>query len=759
MAAMNGNEIGHHELVVVSNRLPLDVTVGADGSRTFSQSPGGLVTALEPVVRERRGAWVGWIGEPDLGVEPFDADGVRIVPVALDREDLERYYEGFSNDTLWPLYHDVIVPPTYHREWWDRYRAVNARFAAAAAAAAARHAVVWVHDYQLQLVPRMLRELRPDVTIGYFHHVPFPPSGIFAQLPWRTEIVEGLLGADVIGFQRTADAANYITAVRRLTTAATRQIPKGWEAVASLRSADGGAATPHRALVRAFPISIDVAEYERLAEDPAVMARAAEIRASFGADRKIVLGVDRLDYTKGIGHRIKAFGELLEDGVITVEDAVLIQIASPSRERVYAYQQLRDEVELMVGRINGAFQTIEHRAVSYHHHSYPREEMVAMYLAADIALVTPLRDGMNLVAKEYVASRIDGDGVLVLSEFTGAADELRKAVIVNPHDIAGLKEALVAAIRMPEAERRSRMRSLRRRLKENDVAHWARDFLDACTVARTPVVDVVTGEITLPRLEIPEELEAALREFAARPSVLVAVDFDGTIAPFSDDPDRSRMLGRARAALLALAAQPRTRVAVVSGRSLDSLGIVLDLPPEIVRVGSHGAELSVDGRLVAPAADRIDLTELDRLAAVLSAAADGLAGVWVERKPVGLALHTRTATLHVEARARDRALRGIEANGLADRVLLREGKRVLEFSLWASTKGDAIDEMRGALGVDAVFFAGDDVTDEDGFGALGPDDVPVKCGEGETLARFRVADPVEVARVLERLAELRSDVL
>ena len=751
MTAVNGNPNDRYDLVVVSNRLPVDVRVEADGTRTFTRSPGGLVTALEPVAQRERGAWVGWAGEADLDLEPLDQEGVRLVPVPLSADDLEEYYEGFSNDTLWPLYHDVIVPPTYHRDWWDRYREVNARFAEAAARVAARGALVWVHDYQLQLVPRMLREVRPDLTIGYFHHVPFPPSGIFTQLPWRTQLVEGLLGADVIGFQRTVDAANYVTAVRRLTTAATRQVAKGWEAVASL-----GDGVPHRSLVRAFPISIDVAEYERLAADPAIRARADEIRASFGADRKIVLGVDRLDYTKGIGHRIKAFGELLEDGAITVEDAVLIQVASPSRERVRAYQQLRDEVELMVGRINGGFATIEHQAVSYHHHSYPRDEMVAMYLAADISLVTPLRDGMNLVAKEYVASRIDGEGVLVLSEFTGAADELRKAVIVNPHDIAGLKEALLHAIRMPAAERRSRMRSLRRRLKENDVGRWAGEFLDACAAARTPEVDVITGEITLPRLDIPEQLEEALREFVTRDSVLVTVDFDGTVAPFTEDPLRTRMLARSREALLALAAQPGTRVAIVSGRSLASLGEVLDMPPDVILVGSHGAELSIDGRIASPLPGQADRGDLERVSAALRAAANGQAGVWVERKPVGFALHTRAASEGVEERVRERALRGVEAIGMADRVLVREGKRVLEFSLWGATKGDALDELRTTLGVDAVFFTGDDVTDEDGFGSLGPDDVPVKCGEGETLARFRVADPIEVARVLERLAELRE---
>jgi len=738
------------DLVIVSNRLPVDAHVEADGRVLFTPSPGGLVAAVGPIARASRAAWIGWIGEPDIAPEPFEQDGVQLVPVPLSAADFEEYYEGFSNDTLWPLYHDVIVPPSYHRDWWDRYRQVNRRFAERAAQVAARGATVWVHDYQLQLVPGMLRALRDDLSIGYFHHVPFPPSGIFTQLPWRTQIVEGLLGADVIGFQRATDTANYLSAVRRLTTAATRQVARG----ATVTVARPGRA-PHRALVATFPISIDIAEYERLAADPAIRARAGEIRAGLG-DRTVILGVDRLDYTKGIAHRIKAFSELLEDGAVDVDEVVLIQVASPSRERVEAYKQLRDEVELMVGRTNGAFQTLEHPAISYHHRSYGKEEMVALYLAADIALVTPLRDGMNLVAKEYVASRIDGDGVLILSEFAGATDELRKAVIVNPHDIAAMKEAILASIRMPSAERRGRMRQLQRRLKANDVEHWASSFLDALEAARLGIVDLQTGEITLPMLDIPEQLDEALQAFARRPDVLIAVDFDGTIAPFTADPARARILPRARAALLALTRIPRTRVALVSGRSIESLARVSGLGEAAILVGSHGAEVRLDGRVRLPTPDASERMELDRVGAALRAVAVGHPGAWVERKPVGVAIHTRGLDPAEEADVREETQAAIAALHPNERALVREGDRILEFSLRGWTKGDAIEELRETLGSSEVFFVGDDLTDEDGFGALGPDDVSVKCGPGETLARFRVADPIEVARLLARLAELRA---
>ena len=437
-------------------------------------------------MRERDGVWIGWPGMADVELEPFEADGIDLIPVPLSADEVEDYYEGFSNDTLWPLYHDVISPPSYHREWWEAYQRVNRRFADAALAVAAPNAIVWVHDYQLQLVPKMLRDARPDLIIGFFNHIPFPPYGIYSQLPWRRQIVDGLLGADVVGFQRVADAGNFARAVRRLHGYETRgnliSIPlDDAQASAGMRhtATNRRGHTVRTVLARPFPISIDAQAYQQLAADPDIRARAAEIRAELGNPEVLMLGVDRLDYTKGIRHRLKAFGELLEEGVVAPEDVCLVQVASPSRERVDAYAQLRDEVEITVSRINGDYSQLGRPAIHYLHQGYPRNEMAALYLAADIMLVTALRDGMNLVAKEYVATRTDQDGVLILSEFAGAADELRQALLVNPHDIDGLKAAVVQAIKMPKGERTRRMRALRRRVLTHDVQRWSATFLDA----------------------------------------------------------------------------------------------------------------------------------------------------------------------------------------------------------------------------------------------------------------------------------------
>jgi trehalose 6-phosphate synthase len=472
------------DLVVAANRLPVDRVVDEHGNNSWQRSPGGLVTALESVMRGREAAWVGWAGEPGPEPKPFREDGMHLRPVGLSPLEIEEYYEGFSNDTLWPIYHDVIVPPTFHRTWWNTYRTVNQRFAKAVAEVAAPGATVWVHDYQLQLVPAMVRAIRPDVRIGWFNHIPFPPVELFAQLPWRRALVEGLLGADFLGFQRTADAENFLRICRRMLGMTTRGD------TVTFHTPDGGAAedarpreTERTVRASAIPISVDFKGLEALTRTPEVIARTAAIRESLGSPQTLLLGVDRLDYTKGIGHRLKAYEELLRDKAFDASTTTLVQVASPSRERVDTYRQLRTEVEATVGRINGEFSAIGQPAVHYLHQSYPRDEMAALFRAADVMLVTPLRDGMNLVAKEYVSCRHDLGGALVLSEFAGAWNELRQAFVCNPHDIEGLKQTIMSAIQTPKDQRRRRMKALRRRVSDNDVQHWSARYLEALAQA------------------------------------------------------------------------------------------------------------------------------------------------------------------------------------------------------------------------------------------------------------------------------------
>jgi trehalose 6-phosphate synthase len=422
------------------------------------------------VLAQHKGTWVGWTGgitKPGRPVpEPFEVDGMELWPVPLGADEMERYYEGFSNSSLWPLYHDAVEQPVYKRRWWEEYRKVNQRFADAAATVAGRGATVWVQDYQLQLVPAMLREQRPDLRIGFFLHIPFPPTELFMQLPRRAEVLKGLLGADLVGFQRPLGAHNFL----QLTRHVLGLRPRG----DSVELPDG-----RTVCAGAFPISIDFLEMERLATTDEVRNRATEIRAELGNPAAVILGVDRLDYTKGIERRLKIFRELLAEKRLTAPGTVMVQVATPSRERIEQYQSLRVKVEREVGRINGEHGRVGEPAVHYLHQSYSRTELAALYLAADVMMVTPLRDGMNLVAKEYVAARVDNGGALVLSEFAGAAAELRQAFLCNPHDLDGVKELLMRAVKIDPADAARRMRAMRRYLRTHDVQAWAESFLTA----------------------------------------------------------------------------------------------------------------------------------------------------------------------------------------------------------------------------------------------------------------------------------------
>ncbi|CAN5824636.1 trehalose-6-phosphate synthase [soil metagenome] len=433
-------------LVVAANRLP--VSRAPNG---WAPSPGGLVRALMPLLRASGGTWVGWTGEADDAPEPFELDGVRLHPVAVSADEVQGYYEGFSNDTLWPLYHDALRDSTYDFNHWEAYQAVNQTFADTLAYEAPQDAIVWIHDYHLQLVPKLLHEQRPDVLIGFFFHIPFPPVELFMRLPWRTEVAGGLAGCDLVGFQRRMNADNFITVCDELL-----------------------GTHPH---VGSYPISIDVEELEAVAAGRATRQRSNRYRTRLGEPEVVLLGVDRLDYTKGISQRLRAYQSLLDDGTLNTERCVMVQVATPTREGVEHYQNERYEIEQLVGEINGVHGRLGFPALHYLYQSLSLEDLVALYRTGDVMLVTPLRDGMNLVAKEYVTTRLDGDGVLVLSEFAGAADELTDAVLVNPHDEKALREAIVTAVEMNRHERRARVARLRDVVRGSDVQGWAERFL------------------------------------------------------------------------------------------------------------------------------------------------------------------------------------------------------------------------------------------------------------------------------------------
>ncbi|NLA65918.1 MAG: bifunctional alpha,alpha-trehalose-phosphate synthase (UDP-forming)/trehalose-phosphatase [Leucobacter sp.] len=766
--------VDERDVVVVANRLPVDRVTTPESGASWQTSPGGLVTALQPVVQELNCIWVGWSGDAGDQYLPFEFNGMQLVPVALTENEIEGYYEGFSNSTLWPLYHDVIAQPEFHRDWWDCYKKVNQKFAEATAEMAPNDAIVWVHDYQLQLVPSMIRELRPDLVIVFFLHIPFPARRIFAQLPWRREIVEGLLGSDVVGFQRAQDAESFGAVAERYT-----EMPRNGN---YLYLSEAAGTEEPTVLAQEFAISIDVEAFHELAKRPEIRARAQEIRRQLGDPDTLMLGVDRLDYTKGILHRLLAFSELLNEGEISATDTVFVQVASPSRERVSAYQQLRDDVEGLVGRVNGGHGSVAQTPVVYLHHGHSREEMVALYLAADVLVVTSLRDGMNLVAKEYVACRTDDTGVLVLSEFTGAADELQRALLINPHDIDATKAALLRAIHMSPVEQQRRMSALRSALQHNDVHQWSDKMLSAAAAVfqqrnvvkpRQPD-DTAYGYAPYDHaaVHLRSRVESQLRRLATSPELIVICDFDGTIAPIVSRPEDARALPRAQQALAALANSHATFVGIFTGRSLESLQATgIDLSGLIVS-GSHGAELLLPGMARpathTPAHEHTasdtrphPLTAAERalLAAVRGRVSKLFArepGVRIETKPYGLGVHTR------QVRSEDQSTELLEAVShlFAEAGLsVRTGKRVCEGSVRTSDKGRALQNIRVAHPAAPVIFLGDDVTDEDAFAQLSPTDLGIKVGDGDTRATERVSSPHAAAAVLARLVELRTGIV
>ncbi|HZA14203.1 MAG TPA: bifunctional alpha,alpha-trehalose-phosphate synthase (UDP-forming)/trehalose-phosphatase, partial [Myxococcaceae bacterium] len=536
-------------LLLVSNRLP--VTLKFDGRAVdVCPSPGGLATGLKGPHQQSGGQWIGWPGDVSLLDEAqrreLDArlEGLQLVPMHLTPAEVNSYYEGFSNRVLWPLFHYLLDRIPLHSRDWEAYRKVNERFAEIVARHYRKGDLIWIHDYQLLLLPRFLRERLPDARIGFFLHIPFPSSEVFRILPWREALLEGLLGADLIGFhtlQYVRHFANSLSRVLGFGAEVDRVMYRGRE----IR-------------LGAFPMSVDAAAFAKLAESPEVIAQVQDIRRHAEGQR-ILLGVDRLDYTKGIPRRLLALERLLEREPRWRGKLRLIQVAVPSRTKVDAYEAFRHQVDELVGRINGAYGTIGSTPIHYLYQSFSEKELTAMYRAADVMLITALRDGMNLVAKEFVAARTDEDGVLVLSEFAGAAAELGEAVMVNPYDVDNLANALRQALSMPEEERKLRMRTLRHRVAEFDVHRWAHTFISSLEQQ---------GQVSGPRarrLSTPDEIAGVVARARDAQRLVLLLDYDGTLVSFVGIPELAAPGEPLRELLAAVAALRDTEVHLVSG--------------------------------------------------------------------------------------------------------------------------------------------------------------------------------------------------
>jgi alpha,alpha-trehalose-phosphate synthase [UDP-forming]/trehalose-phosphatase len=722
------HEAAQRHLIVVAHRLPVEPIFGEDPDETpigWQLAPGGLVSALESVLRQQPCIWV---GRGSVVPEGMAEAGMTLEPLSVPPEDARGHYNGFSNKAIWPLFHSSVVTPEYHREHFAAYARVNQAFAARVAAIAEEGATVWIHDYQLMLMPEMLRNARPDLTIGFFLHIPFPSADLFAQLPWRREILQGLLGADLIGTQTQSDAANMSGAIERFLGI---QVTSGRLDVAN-----------RSVVLSAFPIGIDAEGFAAIAAKPEVQERARELREELGGPKTLILGVDRLDYTKGIDVRIRAFAELLASERLDPRETIFVQVAIPSRESLPHYQQIRDEIELLVGRSNGALASLNVTPIHYLRRSLDRSELVALYLAADVMLVTPLRDGMNLVCKEYVATRLDDSGALVLSEFAGAAAQLPDAWLVNPFDTLGVEQALLDVLAAEDDDRRSRMSRMRSSVFATNSQAWASDFLDTLQQITQDPSSLPATHPTTSGPDIP------LESLATAPHLLVCCDYDGTLAPIVDNPDRAFPLQSAATALRALSILPSTTVAVVSGRALRDLAALSRLPSEVHLVGSHGGEFDHDFELDAHQRRLLEQCVADARALVYDCP-----GAFIETKPSSVAVHVRRCSPDDGRTLVERVVMG---PGQYPGVLVRHGKEVIELSVMHSQKSDAVDVLRHRVGATAILFIGDDVTDETVFAGLSGPDVGVKVGEGATAAGWRVDTPEDVSNLLLSLMEYRE---
>ncbi|HXF94907.1 MAG TPA: bifunctional alpha,alpha-trehalose-phosphate synthase (UDP-forming)/trehalose-phosphatase [Gemmatimonadales bacterium] len=719
-------------LVVVSNRLPF-VVERHGGRVSVRRSSGGLVAALDPVLQQRGGVWIGWPGET-VRLEEALADQppspVRYAPVPLSDRELTQYYGSFANRTLWPLFHYFVGRTRFDDAAWRTYDRVNARFAQAAAQASGDDALVWVHDYHLLRVPLHLRQLAPHRRVVFFLHIPFPAYDLFRVLPAARPLMRGLLAADLVGFHVPDYAAHFLTCAERLLGCEV-------DRAAGIVQWEGRAVT-----VGAFPLGIDVEGIERLAGEVDVAVPAP------GQPRTII-GVDRLDYTKGVHERLLAVERLFERHPGYRGKVVFAQLLVPSREFVQEYRSLKRELDETVGRINGRFSDEGWTPIRYLVRSLGPRDLAAFYRTGDVALVTPLRDGMNLVAKEYVAAQLDERGVLILSELAGAAQELQEALLVNPFDVDAMADALDRALSMPEDERRARMAALRDRVHANTLQTWVTQFLQAAERAS----ERARAEAASPAEVVLHRLEPWLRQ---RPTVALFLDYDGTLTPIVRRPEEALLSDAARDALRQAALTPALDLAIVSGRALTDIRQMVGVPG-LTYVGNHGFEIEGPGL-------NYRLEGLDQYCRAVDAAAGEvealeLPGVRVERKGVTVSVHLR----EVPREQQEEVERIVAAAFRHQGLRVTRGKAVVEGRPpldWG--KGHAVlHVLRARHGehwtarVRAI-YVGDDVTDEDAFRSLAGIGRSICVGpgpaEGRTLADYHLPDPTAVVQLVRRLA-------
>ncbi|OAG27164.1 bifunctional alpha,alpha-trehalose-phosphate synthase (UDP-forming)/trehalose-phosphatase [Thermodesulfatator autotrophicus] len=720
-------------MIIVSNRLPVTVSK-REGKFFFHSSAGGLATGLGSFYRETGGVWLGWPGISQESARGHEEDIIAKLrelsckPVFLSKRLIEKYYYGFSNKTLWPLFHYFLQYAVFDQKFWESYRRVNRLFCEAILEVAGPDSTIWVHDYQLLLLPQMLREKLPQATIGFFLHIPFPSYEIFRVLPWREEILRGLLGADLIGFHTYDYVRHFISSVRRIL---------GFEHSLGLIT------TEDRVLrVDAFPMGIDYEKFAKAPEKKEVRQEIRRIKRRTG-NRKVILSVDRLDYTKGIAERLKAYDELLEKYPEYKEKVILILVAVPSRTRVEHYMLLKKEVDELIGRINGRHGAFGWTPVWYLYRSLPFHTLAALYHIADVALVTPFRDGMNLIAKEYVATTPAEHGMLVLSEMAGAASELGEAIIINPFNSSQMVEAMREALEMDPQEKSLRNYLMKNRLRRYNVNRWAHEFMEKLYEIKEAQQAFVATNITENLLK---EMKKAFSEAKERIEFL---DYDGTLVNFAGRPEAARPDEDLLYLLRKLTEIPNNEVVLISGRDKDTLEAWFgNIPLNIV--AEHGVWIR-ESRGGWQMLEAISLDWKEAIRPVMENFADITPGAFIEEKDYALVWHYRKADPELSAqRARElkEALFDITQN--LDLMVL-EGNKVIEVKPVNINKGRAAKYFLEKKDFDFVLAVGDDWTDEDLFEVMPEYAYTIKVGFGVSRARYRAKNPTEVRKILKTL--------
>lgn len=719
--------------IIISNRLPVKVQKDSNGHLHYKPSEGGLATGLGSIYKKGDNVWVGWPGlhfqdEDNKAAATERLKSENMAPVFLSEEEIKLFYEGFSNETLWPTFHYFVQFALYKKSYWLEYEKVNKKFCEQVVALANPDDTIWIHDYQLMLLPDMIRQKLPDASIGFFLHIPFPSFEVFRLLPWRRELLDGVLGSDLIGFHTYDDMRHFLSSVSRINF---------------LGNSHGQIMRDRRTIVvDSFPIGIDYDKYAASAASPATLSREVKFRTSLG-DQKLMLSIDRLDYSKGIPARLEIFDLFLSRHPEYQGKVSLLMVVVPSRDNVEKYKDLKEVVDLSVGRINGKYGSMNWTPIHYFYRSFPLEDLSAFYRMADVALVTPMRDGMNLVCKEFVASKLDKRGVLILSEMAGASKELSDAIIVNPNDKHQVVKAIYEALMMPKEEQEEHMSNMQETLKKFNINHWVRLFLDR-----------LSGVKEKQRLMATKVMDDGMKsdlieDFVRSDHRLLFLDYDGTLVPFNSDPQKARPDQQLMRIIKGLTELQNTHVVVISGRDKGTLENWLgDLDVEFV--GEHGVWIKMRGEEW-KTLEHLDSTWKEEIKPILEIYADKTPRSFIEEKDYSLVWHYRRVETGLgELRAREiiSHLKYL-SNNMNLQVL--EGNKVVEIKNLEVNKGKASSRWLEYDKADFIMAVGDDWTDEDTFKAMPEQAYTIKVGDLRSSAKFSVRDHYAVREILENI--------